>query len=117
MSSKKLKSCFIRCGATPTRSLHLIETALCLAELFSVFSYDLSFSLSLFSVALALAIALTIAVLEKILVNSLFVILLDELVNNESNSANTCHSSKGDGNDLAVVGGLLLEEIHEEDEK
>ena len=79
-----------------------------LLKLFSVVSNDLSLSLVAVAITLALAIAVAITVVEKILVNSLFVVLLDKLVNNESNCRSSSGTSNGDSDDLTVV-SLFLE--------
>jgi hypothetical protein len=51
------------------------------------------------------AIAIAVAEAEE---------LLEQSINEASNGASTCYASKGNGNDLTVVGGFLfLEEKHD----
>ena len=73
---------------------------------FGLFDANLAIvALFLVEEILVAAIALAIAEAEE---------LLEQSVNEASNSASTCYASKGDGDDLTVVGGFfLLEEKHD----
>ena len=62
-------------------------------------------ALALFQELFVAAIAIAVAEAEE---------LLEQCVNETSNCASTCYTSKGNSDDLTIVGGLfLLEEKHD----
>ena len=73
---------------------------------FGLFDANLAIvALFLVEEILVAAIALAVAEAEE---------LLEQSVNEASNSASTCYASKGNGDDLTVVGGFFLfEEKHD----